>query len=158
MLILAKIFVPSFKMKSQQIQHLNGSSQRHFACRKQGQQHFFYSKKCHQILISGTFQKILFTKANLKQIFWPKGKPQDLEKPCFPYNFCPSFIPHIGFMHYSSKHITNFHPTVRVVIQYIYPCGLFSLYGLETEKYRNHDKVIPKHQKIFLEHLCPFGL
>ena len=41
-------------------------------------------------------------------IFQPKGEPQDLDEPCFPYTFYPSFIPSIGFWRYSSKNLNSF--------------------------------------------------
>ena len=48
----------------------------------------------------------------LSSIFQPKGEPQDLDEPCLPYTFCPSFIPSIGFWHYSLKIQIRFQLTV----------------------------------------------
>ena len=41
-------------------------------------------------------------------IFQLKEEPQDFDEPCFPHNFCPSFIPSIGFWRYSSKNLNSF--------------------------------------------------
>ena len=82
--------------------------ERHFACKKQGQQQVFEYITWPQILILGTFLKILFSKANFEQIFQPGGKSQDLAEPCFPYMFYPSFIPPIRSGGYSSFNLNYF--------------------------------------------------
>ena len=42
----------------------------------------------------------IFEKKNLA-----KGGPQDLDETCFPYTYCLSFMPPIGFWDYSSKNL-----------------------------------------------------
>ena len=46
--------------------------------------------------------------AIFEQFFQPKWEPWDLDEPCFPYTFCPGFIPSIGFWCYSSKNSNPF--------------------------------------------------
>ena len=73
MLILAKMLVPYCKMKSQQIQHFNMVHPRDILlAESRGSSRFLYIM-WRQILISGTFQKILFSNSNFEPIFPPRG-------------------------------------------------------------------------------------